>query len=157
MMVTPAFWRIPAAGKEQQVIHAIKSTYNIQPQQTEPLRTLTASLLRTIRQRSLVVVITDTESYDPNDFQALGQLARSHIVHVVVLRTSPILPMPESKDPTVKLGYDVILDYEQNTVDRLADDCERLGLRLKVCTPHQFLETVFQIYIDAKKKGVIRV
>ena len=147
----------PGHGKEQQVIYAIKSTYNIQPQQTEPLRTLTATLLRTIRQRSLIVVITDTENYDPNDFQALGQLARSHIVHVIVLRNSPILPIPEPKDSTVKLGYDVILGYEQDTVDRFANDCERLGLHLKVCTPHEFLETVFQIYIDAKKKGVIRV
>lgn len=144
----------PSHGK-QQLVRAIRTIYNIQPTRTEPVQTLTASLLRDVRQRSLIVVITDTEGCDPQDFQTLSQLLHHHSVHVVALRTTPLFPNPNLKDHAVKKGHDLILHHEQTALEQLANSCARLRVPFNVCSPNEFSGVVLKIYLDAKKKVMI--
>jgi hypothetical protein len=123
--------------------------------QDERFQTLAQSLLENVRRRSLIIAITDTENYDSLDFRALGQLPRLNIVRVIVMRTSSLFPKPAVNDHVVEIAYDLVLGRENRAIERVAADCGRLGIQLKVCNPQQFTKTVFEIYLDAKKKGVI--
>ena len=145
----------PGHSKGHQLVHAVESTYNLKPMQDERFQTLAQSLLENVRRRSLIIAITDTENYDSLDFRALGQLLRLNIVRVIVMRTSSLFPKPAVNDHVVEIAYDLVLGREKRAIERMAADCGRLGIQLKVCNPQQFTKTVFEIYLDAKKKGVI--
>lgn len=145
----------PSHSKGNQLVHAVESTYDLEPKHDERFQTLAQSLLQNIRRRSLIIVITDPEDYNSLDFQTLGQLLRLNIVRIIVMRTSPLFPKPDVNDRVLEMAYDLILAREEKTIEQLVSDCGRLGVQLKVCNPKEFMRAVFEIYLDAKKKGVI--
>ncbi len=152
---------IPGQSRQRQLIRTLRSTYNILPTRTERLQNLVECLLREVRQPSLIVLVTDSENQDPAQFETLGQLLHPHTVQVIAVRTTPIFSRPNLKEwgndflTEVRMGYDVVIIHERKAFERLAESCWRIGVPLRICDPDEVLRVLSQIYISARKAGVI--
>ncbi len=145
---------VPGQSRDLQLIRTLKSTYNVRPSKTEKVRELVECLLRDIRQRSLIIVLTDLENDDSSAFEGLSGLLQRHIVRVVIMKTTPLFPRPNIMKPLIKTGYDFLLSHEQRTIKELTHVNSRLGVPLKVCEPSQVLAALSEIYLGAKKLGM---
>lgn len=144
---------VPGQSRDVQLIRTLRSTYNVKPDKTETAQDLVKCILRDVRQRSLIVVLTDLESIDSSDFQAFSQVSQSHIVRLIVMKTTPLFPRPNIMKPLTKMGYDLLIRHEQRTIRQLSYICSRIGIPLKICDPNQLFAALSETYAGAKRLG----
>lgn len=148
---------VPGQSKRQQLMQTLRSTYNLLPNGRENLQTLIRCLIRDIHRRSLIVLITDSETPDPKELEALSLLVPKHAMQMVAVRTSPLFPKPDLTKPPIKMGYDVVIAHEELTLSQLGQACSELGVHLQICDPEAVSDTLWQIYLSGKTKGAIKV
>ncbi len=146
---------VPGQSRQWQLIRILRATYNIQPTGMVNLWSLVECLLREVRQRSLIIVVTDLENPNPAEFKALGKLLHRHAVQVVAMKTISLFAKAGIDNSLVKIGYDAAGIHEKRALEQLSCICRLIGVPLKSCEPDEILGVLSQIYLAAKKSGMI--
>ncbi len=141
---------IPGRGRQRQLVQALRSTYNILPTGSEPLETAVGSLARELRDRSIIVVITDSEQDAPEELDALRRLVPDHHVQVVAMKTTSLFEKPNLAEARIKMGYAFVTAHEERALQQMRERCWRLGFPLKVCDANEISRVLYEIYLGGK-------